>query len=202
MALAAFYDTETTGLPRADLAIYQREQPHLVQVAALLVDLDTRLVVSTLDVLVRPAGWTIPDEVTAIHGITHKMASEAGVEEREACRLLLQLCAGRLRVGHNERFDATIVATALSRYGALVEQYQWCASPKFCTMAAAKPVMKMPANQRLIDDGRGHEFKDPRLSEAYSYFVGLPMTGAHNAKMDARATMEVFFALRDRGLAP
>ena len=70
MALAAFYDTETTGLPRADLAIYQREQPHLVQVAALLVDLDTRLVVSTLDVLVRPAGWTIPTTATGVATVT------------------------------------------------------------------------------------------------------------------------------------
>lgn len=202
MALAVFYDTETTGLPRADLPLGHPYQPHLVQVAALLVDLDTRLVVSTLDVLVHPAGWTITDEATAIHGITHEMASDAGVQEAVACRLLLQLCAGRLRVGHNERFDATIVATALIRYCGFVAPYQWGSSPKFCTMAAAKPIMKLPASQRLIDEGRGHEFKDPRLSEAYSFFCGLPMTGAHNARMDARATMEVFFALRDRGLAP
>lgn len=202
MALAAFYDTETTGLPRADLPLDHPDQPHLVQVAALLVDLDTRAVISTLDVMVRPDDWDIPAEATAIHGITQEQATDAGVQEDCAVEMLLDLCLGKLRVGHNEAFDSMMISIVLAGLPSVYVDEDWREIKSFCTMAAARPVMKLPASQRLIDEGRGHEFKDPRLSEAYSFFCGLPMTGAHNARMDARATMEVFFALRDRGLAP
>lgn len=203
MPYAVFYDTETTGLARGDIPLlHHPAQPHLVQVAALMVDLDTRLVVSTLDVLVRPDGWTIPRQATAIHGITQERALACGVDEGMAAQLLAEMCMRKMRVGHNQDFDSDMVSIALARYEGLYTWTDWSYNMRFCTMQAAKPVMKLPASPRMIAAGHGDEYKPPRLSEAYAYFAGLPMQGAHNAKMDARATMEVFFALRDMGLTP
>ena len=59
---ALFFDTETTGLPLFKEPSEHPDQPHLVQLAASLVDLDTRAVLSSIDVIVKPDGWTIPDE--------------------------------------------------------------------------------------------------------------------------------------------
>ena len=74
MTLAIFYDTETSGLPLFKEPSEDPRQPHIVQLAACLVDLDTGQTVSSMDVIVRPNGWTIPDNVAAIHGITTERA--------------------------------------------------------------------------------------------------------------------------------
>lgn len=45
-------------------------QPHIVQLAALLVDPESHETIASMDVIVRPSGWTIPDDVAAVHGTT------------------------------------------------------------------------------------------------------------------------------------
>ena len=58
--LGFFYDTETTGLPLFREPSEHPGQPHLVQLAAALVDLDTRETVASLDVVVRPTAGPFP----------------------------------------------------------------------------------------------------------------------------------------------
>ena len=89
--LGFFYDTETTGLPLFREPSEHPGQPHLVQLAAALVDLDTRETVASLDVVVRPDGWTIPDDVAAVHGITTDYAAAVGVPESLALSLFLEM---------------------------------------------------------------------------------------------------------------
>ena len=79
-----FYDTETTGLPDFKAPSEAPHQPHIVQLAALLVDPDSRQTIASMDVIVRPAGWTIPGEVAAVHGITTERAEAVGVQEKLA----------------------------------------------------------------------------------------------------------------------
>lgn len=203
MALVCFYDTETTGLPRDDLPLNHPDQPHLVQVAALLVDTETRVVVSSIDLLVCPEDWEIPQEVTDIHGITTEQAKAAGVDESDVVMLLCALSMRRLRIGHHEAFDSHIIRIALARHTlSIYTQQDWAEQLACCTMTAATPIMQLPASQRMIDAGQGDQYKSPRLSEAYTYFTGLQLQGAHNAKNDARATMEIYFGLQDLHPAP
>ena len=101
MNLALFYDTETTGLPDFKAPSEADHQPHIVQLAALLVDLDTRQTIQSMDVIVRPDGWTIPDEVAAVHGISTEHAAEVGIPERTAVQMFMELWSGRKRVAHN-----------------------------------------------------------------------------------------------------
>lgn len=71
-----FFDTETTGIPDFKSPSDAPHQPHLVEVAALVIDEDTRQVINGFHSMVRPDGWTIPDEVAAIHGITTERAAD------------------------------------------------------------------------------------------------------------------------------
>ncbi|HEY8351659.1 MAG TPA: hypothetical protein VIK87_03855, partial [Sphingomonadales bacterium] len=58
-----FYDTETTGLPLFSEPSSDPRQPHIVQAAAVLVDAGTRKAISSINLISRPDGWEIPEEV-------------------------------------------------------------------------------------------------------------------------------------------
>jgi len=200
MSLALFYDTETTGLPIDAKSEVDEAQPHLVQVAACLMDLDTRDVVASMDVIVRPVHWTIPEHITAIHGISTEQARAVGVPESLALEMLLELAKGRLRIGHNQAFDDRIVRIGLLRHFDRVATHEWGYAPGtgvYCTMTAATPVMRLPASARMVAAGMANQYKPPRLSEAYTHFTGAPLYDAHHAMADVQGCMAVYFALQD-----
>jgi len=184
MNLALFYDTETTGLPLWKDPSDHPNQPHIVQLAAALVDLDTRRTVSTLDVIVRPDGWTIPEDMTAIHGISTAMALDVGVREDAALCMLLELWGGRTRIGHNQPFDARIIRIAQHRADfegpALGD---WKTGRAECTQRLATSIMRIG--------------KTVNLREAHDHFLGRPLENAHSAMADVQGCMAVYFAIQD-----
>jgi DNA polymerase-3 subunit epsilon len=114
---AIFLDTETQGLPLFSEPSEHPRQPHIVQLAALLVDVETRKTLASLDLVINPVDWEIPDDVAKIHGITTEYARDVGVREEHAVELLIQLWKrADFRVAHNEQFDARIVKIALHRH--------------------------------------------------------------------------------------
>jgi len=188
MSLAIFFDSETTGLPAWKLPSGDPSQPHLVQIAALLVDTETRQVVEELDVIIRPDGWNIPDEVVTIHGITTAYALEHGIPEAKALERFLALHElAEERVAHVESFDMRIVRIAIKRYRDDAQADVWKAAPSQCTGKLAKEALGLT--------------KVPKLTEAHLQLVGQPMTGAHTAMGDTRACMAVFFACKDAAVA-
>lgn len=197
MKTALFYDTETTGLPLFDAPDDHPGQPHIVQLAACLVDIDKRETISSFDVTIRPDGWTIPDEVAKIHGITTERASDVGIDAPLALDMLMHLWrrAGA-RIGHNEQFDCRIVRIGLLRHFCEAEANTWAAGAAQCTQVLSTPVLKLPPTPRMIAAGRRHH-KSANLGEAYRHFTGKPLEGAHSAMVDVRACMAVFFAIHD-----
>lgn len=197
MNLHLFYDCETTGLPLFNEPSEHPGQPHIVQLAAVLVDLDTRRQVASIDVIVRPDGWTIPAEVSAIHGITTEHAQLTGVSESLVLGMLLDMwsCAG-VRVGHNEQFDARIMRIAQHRFDE-AQIDAWKAGKAECTARLSTPVCKLPPTERMIAAGRKHH-KTPNLTEAHTHLLGKPFEGAHSAMADVQACIAVFFAIKDR----
>ncbi|MFM9922717.1 3'-5' exonuclease [Variovorax sp. H27-G14] len=194
MKLALFYDSETTGLPLFKEPSEHPDQPHIVQLGAILVDLETRRVLSTLDVIVKPEGWEIPAEVTAIHGISTDLATAVGVPEAEAVGMLVAMWQrAQCRIGHNETFDARIVRIALMRHfpGALADE--WKEGAAQCTQKIATPILKLPPTEKMVA-ARMRGPKSANLGEAYAHFMGKPLEGAHSAIVDVRACMDVFFA--------
>ena len=196
LALGLFLDTETTGLPIWSEPSESPGQPHMVQLAAKLVNLDTREVVKSMDVIVKPDGWVIPDDVIAVHGITNERAAADGIPEREAVlqflAMVAELAPDEEAIGHNESFDKRIVRMAAKRYldpgtpeTQVLPSERWKAVKSFCTCWKARPHTKLPKN------------KLPKLTEAYQHFTGKPMEGAHSAGGDVDGCIAVFFAIRD-----
>jgi len=186
MNLALFYDTETTGLPLFSEPSEDPRQPHIVEFAATLVDLDLRRSIASAHLVARPDGWEIPEEVAAIHGITTEYAMRVGVDERYIIETMLNLHRlANVRVGHNQSFDARIIRIGLKRFGfgdAIADEFK--AAPALCTASMARPHTKLPKN------------KMPTLGEAYRHFTGEDFPEAHSAKADTSACAEVFFAIR------
>lgn len=196
MNLALAYDTETTGLPLWNDPSDDPRQPHIVQLAAALVDLDTRRTIASMDVIVKPDGWTIPDEVVALHGITTEHARRVGIDESLAVDMLLGLWEGRTRIAHDESFDARIVRIALKRYGYDSTMEAWKAAKVECTQALATPILKLPPTGKMRAAGRHHQ-KSANLGEAYEHFTGRPLENAHTAMADVQACIAVYFAIQD-----
>lgn len=186
------YDTETTGLPDWKVPSDSEHQPHLVQLGAVVVNAETREVIDTLDVIIKPDGWEIPDEVAEIHGITTERALAEGVPETDAVDRLLAMCKGRHRVAFNRTFDQRIIRIALKRYGYDDEVMGAWANKEDhdCSMLLAKPVMQLPPKGR-------YGWKSPKLVDAYRHFTGEELEGAHTALADAKASMEVYWGVQD-----
>lgn len=203
MNLALFYDTETTGLPDFKAPSESAHQPHIVQLAALLIDLDTRQTIQSMDVIVRPHGWTIPDEVAAVHGITTEHAADVGIPERLAVEMFMDLWNNRNRVAHNEQFDARILRIALMRHqgnifhspsGKSVPDI-WKEGRAECTARMATPICALPPTDKTKAVGRFHH-KTPNLGEAYRHFTGNDLQNAHSAMADVLACRDVYFAIK------
>ena len=181
-----FLDVETSGLPLWREPSGDPRQPHLVEVAALLVDPQTREIIETLHDIVRPEGWTIPEDVVAIHGITTERALAEGHPEEDTLNALLAL-HGRceFRVAHNETFAARMVRIACKRFLGDEVADAWKEAPSDCTARATRSLVALPRN------------KMPTLGEAYHHLFGEQLEGAHSAMVDVRACMRIFFHLQD-----
>jgi len=199
--LALFYDTETSGLPLFNEPSEDPRQPHIVQVAARLVDIDTRKSVAGFDLTVRPDGWMIPDEVAGVHGITTEYAEAVGVNEDTALLALMALWnSAQARIAHNETFDQRIVRIALKRHWQDDKDLMlkaWQDGPVRCTANLSTKVCAIPPTPKMVAAGRRH-FKTPNLREAHRILVGADFDGAHSAGADVEACMRVYFALMDR----
>lgn len=181
-----FFDTETTDLP--DYALPPgRHQPHVVQLAAVLVEGRTE---RSLDTLIRPDGWTIHPDALRVHGISMARAKEEGVPIAQAIASFDELLAETdLAVAHNIRFDRLLIDSEYVRLG---QRPRWPRT--FCTMLTCTDIVRLP--------GYHGQYKWPTLEEAYSHFYRRPPTSAHNARADVRACMAIYQELSSRGLTP
>lgn len=202
MNLALFYDTETTGLPDFKAPSESPNQPHIVQLAACLVDMGNRQTISSMDVVIRPNGWTIPAEVSEVHGITNEYAGAVGIEEKTALDMFMELWAGpgRLRVAHNESFDARIIRIALKRFydqpGEVIPKSdEWKSGNAECTAKLATPLCQIPPTEKMVRAGF-NKFKTANLSEAYLHFTGKELENAHSAMADVQGCMTVYHAIK------
>ena len=203
MKLALAYDTETTGLPDFKAPSHAPHQPHIVQLAARLIDLETRKSIASMDVIIKPNGWTIPDEVSKIHGITTEHAMDVGIPELMAVEMLIELWAGRSLIGHNESFDRRICRIAIKR---LIEPFsiehvslsdKWQAAMSECTCLLATPLCQIPPTAKMKAAGF-NKFKSANLTEAHLHFTGQPLKDAHSAMADVDGCLVVYWAIKDR----
>jgi len=184
MSLILFYDTETTGLPLFKEPSENPGQPHIVQIAAALVDEQTRKTVQSIDLIIKPDGYEIPEEMTAIHGIDTAFASAYGVPFFHAISVFFHMWYGQKRVAFNESFDARIIRIAQHRLGVSEKNLdEWKVAPAECCMRMANPYTKLG--------------KFPKLVEAHRHFIGSDFDDQHSAMADVNACIAVYFAIKD-----
>lgn len=196
------WDTETTGLPLFREPSSDPRQPHLVQIASLLLDQEGRRV-DAFDVIIKPDGWTIPDDVAAIHGITTERALAEGIPLRQAMALFgTHRSVAKLRVAHNASFDDRIMRIALLRSGLSRDEVEAMErQPVFCTCNASKSLVNLPPTARMKHAGFTGP-KSPKLAEAIKHFFDEEMQDAHTAGADAANCARLFLHLKGLGLTP
>jgi DNA polymerase-3 subunit epsilon len=181
-----FIDTETNGLFNFRLSPDHPTQPRIVQLAAVVASGPQQIEASAL-LLIRPDGWTVPPEAAAVHGITTVRCQRYGLPIGLAMGLMSAMAANCSQVvAHNLEFDRGMVAAEFSR---LAAPDPLPAMQQYCTMAAATPILKLPG---------AYDYKWPKLAEAYRYFFGSELEGAHDAMADVVGCMKVYYEIERR----
>lgn len=176
------YDFETTGLPNWDEPSNYGTQPHIVQLCACLVDVDTRKTIQSINLIATPYGWEIPKFAADIHGVTTEYASQVGVPEPMIVEALFALSRhATFRIAYNESFDQRIMRIGLKRF------FQagcdpWKAQPTQCVMQMARTAM-----------GIG---KRPKLEDAYLEIMGKPLENSHSAAADTMACLDIYWKVQ------
>lgn len=193
-----FYDTETTGLPDFNARSNDQNQPHLVQLALVTCHEDGSEVGFKV-LIIKPNGWTIPPETTALHGITQERAMDEGVsEERAVATFIMSQACCSLRVAHNESFDRRIMRIAMTRFGIERDFVEFIEGRKsYDTCDWAKPIVNLPPTERMLAKGMTGP-KPPKLTECIKYFFGEDLDGAHDALVDARACSRLYFHMNGK----
>jgi DNA polymerase III epsilon subunit-like protein len=190
--LALIYDTETNGFPLYKERSDDPRQPHIVEIAAKLVDLERgNRVIRTLHEIVKPDGWEIPEEAANVHGISQEYATAHGTDELSVVINFYHrfFCHADVVIGHNVAFDNRIIRIAIKRHMDDIRADSFKAGNFYCTMHTSRRVMK--------DQGSDLK-KPPKLEEAFLFFTGNALENAHSALVDVDATLDVYRYLNNR----
>lgn len=129
--------------------------------------------------LVSP-GVPIPEEATAVHGITSEQAAAEGQAPAAALAALREaLTGGGLVCAFNARYDLTVLHHELSRY---FMPTAWLQS-----LQVADPLVI----DRAVDKYRAGK----RTLTAVAAHYGVTLDNAHEAEADAVAAGQVFYAV-------
>jgi DNA polymerase III epsilon subunit-like protein len=188
-----FFDTETTGLPKSwkapvsDLGNW----PHIVQIAWALFD-ENGTPIAFCDHIIKPEGFVIPSNVTAIHGISTERALKEGRPAAEVLREFSSAVHGAARlIAHNLDFDEKMVRVELLRHGMPDLLQSVPAHQKICTMKSSTGFCKIPGP---------YGNKWPKLSELHIKLFDMDFEDQHNAAADVLCCAKCFFELKRRAI--
>lgn len=193
MTITLFFDTETTGIWQNGLDPLNPNQPHMVQLGAVLRDAHGKIY-AELDTIVFPE-IDIPSDAARIHGITTEIADRFGVSRKNACLLFNDMVSLADRVvAHNLDFDKKIMKRAFLLESLNIDPFD--KKEEICTMLSAIDVCRIPFKNGFRKSG----FKWPSLNEAHMYFTNTPVENAHNAMVDVKACINVYDGLKALGI--
>ena len=143
----------------------------------------------TGDFIIRPEGFTIPEDAAKIHGISTERALREGVELRAVLREF-QEAVGRAEclVAHNLSFDEKIMGAEFLR-NKMPDTLP--AKKKICTMQSSTNYCALPGP---------YGYKWPKLTELHCKLFQTGFDEAHNATADIAATVKCFWELKRLGV--
>ena len=180
------FDTETTGLPKNWKApITDTDNwPRMVQLAWQCHDIEGNFLFAKNHVIT-PEGYTIPDDVVAVHGISTEIAHEKGISLKDALiDFMADVAKSKFIIGHNVNFDINIVGCELVRCE--MDEQALVNAPMLDTMTGSKEFCNLT---------RGGKLKNPTLTELHIKLFKVAFEEAHNAAADVEATTRCFLEL-------
>lgn len=192
-------DVESTGLIedyKVSTSEYEK-YPCLVEVAFFLIDTETRDILERKCYVIRPHGWEIPEETTAIHGISTEDAMERGVDlDIVLDEVWVMQQKAEMLLAWNGTYDSKLIRAGCCRVGMEPDLTKIPLIDPMHLSRAHFNIPNQPKNGKPARKGS----KLPKLTEAYEASFGEPMTGAHSADTDVQGMVEVFFDLLDQGV--
>jgi len=183
-----FFDTETTGLPKNYQVPAEDTDnwPRLVQLAWLLSDKNGNEVARN-SLIIKPEGFIIPEQASAVHGITTEQAIQEGIELTKALTEFSKaLATTKILVAHNISFDEKIMGAEFIRKDI---KHNLIELPKICTMQKSTDYCQIEGN---------YGYKWPKLIELHQKLFNEDFEDAHDALADVKACARCFFELIER----
>jgi len=185
-----FFDTETTGLPKNyNLPPSCVDNwPRLVQLAWIINDENGEEILKK-DYIIKPEGFSIPEEVSKIHKITTEKAMSEGEELKKVLKVFAShIVKCDLLVGHNILFDERIVESEMIR-NKIPVSFNY--ANIFCTMKNTTEFCRIKGQ---------YGYKWPNLQELHQNLFNYNFEDAHNAFSDVSATSKCFWELKKLGI--
>lgn len=176
-----FVDTETTGLPKnwKAPATDIDNWPRVVEFAAIKILMGS-LFRENHESILKPDGFSIPSEASAVHGLTTEIATAEGADRDSELRALYEdMEKADFICGHNVDYDVNCLKAEFVRLELPLIDY--------------KTLDTMKQTRSLFS-------KWPKLAELYLAVKGEPMIDAHRAAADIAATYECFLWLVAHGV--
>lgn len=177
------FDTETTGLPiRKDgfnnyydpSLTHCYDNSRLVQLGYIVLDKDNKEI-KRYTSIIRPHKFRI--ENSEIHGITHNMAENTGLEIIDVLATFFEDVKGcDTLVAHNIKFDYHIIMSEIYRADLKDMIREFGNKRLYCTMTESKKLYSLP--------------KSPKLTELFALlYEGKKWNQIHDAMDDAECCM-------------
>ena len=187
-----FFDTETTGFLNKDLPLTHSNQPHIIQIAAILDD-EQREIRASINLIINAGCGAVPEGAYKVHGINQATYEKFGVSYMVALATFHELCyKADILVGHNISYDLSMLKIAYNRVDKGTKFSSGVQNKtQFCTMLNTVDVVKISKPRG------GAGYKWPKLDEAYRVLVNAEgFENAHDAMADVMACREVFYSLK------
>ena len=175
------FDLETTGV--------DVETDRIVTAYIGLLDQHGR-VVAGREFMVKPDGYIVPDEATAVHGITTEVALAEGLDGayvvQEIAEFIMEWCRdkGMPLVGHNLSYDLTLLDREIKRYHP--------------TRSVRKLLRGVTVADTMVLDKHYDQYRKGKrtlMATAEVYGVELSEDEAHGAQADAIASGRIFLKM-------
>jgi len=162
--------------------------PRIIQFAFCVYDEKKQLIAEHC-ALIKPDGWTIPNEKFWIdNGFSQSRSEEFGLPIHCSLRDFISwINKSKYLIAHNIKFDYPITGAEMIRAKMKAD----VKLKQICTMDAGTDLCQLP--------GR-YGFKWPKLEELHKHLFGIGFEGAHDALNDVKACAKCFFELTDRGI--
>jgi DNA polymerase III epsilon subunit-like protein len=192
-------DTETSGLH-----LYAKKgeppipadapgQPRMCGITMIPVDENLNIDGEEFTALIKPDGWEITPDITAINGLTTEKCELEGIDVKQALDAYTRFVRDeqRIIVAFHAQFDTKVLRGELRRAG-MDDLFE--ITPNICTMRGAT---KIGVKKQGAKKGGF-----PKLSDVYLHFFNEEPTGQHTSHGDAHACHGIFRRMMEDGTAP